>query len=403
MTITRRHDIDALRSLAFLLLIFYHIGMFYVSWDWHVKSQYDARWLEPLMLIVNQWRMPLIFVISGLAVNFVLGDDGQGKKPAAFIGHRFKRLGLPLLTGLVLLIPPQAYYEALSNGATEAGYFTFLWRYFSFQPWPAGAFAGSDSFITWNHLWYLHYLLLYTLAILPIQWLLRRFHWARSARRQAQGQGLWMILGPVAWLMPIGLFIFPLSPGIRHNLIDDWYAHAMFGSFFLFGFLIGTNRQWWSKLKAIRWPLLALSIASFALFRSGLTVFPEATTAAQYTAMTFITYLNRVSWILLILAWGYHYLNRPMKWLQYANRAVFFWYILHQTIIVVVGYELSKFQLGPVVEPALVIGATLLGCLGGFWLIDATAVLRPWFGINTPKSTSPPKPSGATQGSLKSD
>ena len=47
----RRHDIDALRVCAFGLLILFHIGMFYVPWDWHVKSGHVAGWLElPMML-----------------------------------------------------------------------------------------------------------------------------------------------------------------------------------------------------------------------------------------------------------------------------------------------------------------------------------------------------------------
>ena len=66
---SRRHDIDALRVIAFGLLILYHVCMFYVlDWGWHVKSTYQAEWLQWPMQFVNQWRMPLLFVISGLAV-----------------------------------------------------------------------------------------------------------------------------------------------------------------------------------------------------------------------------------------------------------------------------------------------------------------------------------------------
>ena len=69
---TRRYDIDWLRSLAFILLIFYHIGQFYVAdWGWHVKSDYLSEVLKNIMLLVNQWRMPLIFLISGVALSLV--------------------------------------------------------------------------------------------------------------------------------------------------------------------------------------------------------------------------------------------------------------------------------------------------------------------------------------------
>ena len=52
----RRHDIDALRVLAFGLLILYHVGMYYVSWDWHVKSPHAGTALEPFMLSSGPWR-----------------------------------------------------------------------------------------------------------------------------------------------------------------------------------------------------------------------------------------------------------------------------------------------------------------------------------------------------------
>ncbi|MFA6986547.1 MAG: acyltransferase, partial [Arenimonas sp.] len=65
---TRRHDIDALRAIAFAVLILYHLSMLYVSeWEWHIKSSYLAEWLQWPMLFTNRWRMDLIFLISGMA------------------------------------------------------------------------------------------------------------------------------------------------------------------------------------------------------------------------------------------------------------------------------------------------------------------------------------------------
>ena len=64
----RRHDIDALRVIAFSLLILYHSAMVYVAgWDFHLKSSYQAEWLQYPMIALNRWRMPLLFLISGIA------------------------------------------------------------------------------------------------------------------------------------------------------------------------------------------------------------------------------------------------------------------------------------------------------------------------------------------------
>ena len=95
-----------------------------------------------------------------------------------------------------------------------------------------------------------------------------------------------------------------------------------------------------------------------------------------------VIYLNRWLWLLAAFGWGYQLLNRPMRWLPYATQAVFPWYILHQTITVVAGYELSRFELGPVVEPLLVLGITIGGCLFLYeFVIRRVPLLRPLFGL----------------------
>jgi len=105
-------------------------------------------------------------------------------------------------------------------------------------------------------------------------------------------------------------------------------------------------------------------------------------TGWQFQANGLIAHLNAWLWIVTVLAWGHFYLNRPMKWLPYATEAVYPWYILHQTIIVVVGFNLSKLQLGPFVEPVLVLLATIGGCLFLHeFVIRRTTILRPFFGL----------------------
>lgn len=69
----RRHDIDALRVFAFALLILYHVGMVYVvEWGFHIKSPTLLAWVEWPMVLVNRWRMSLLFLLSGIALGLVL-------------------------------------------------------------------------------------------------------------------------------------------------------------------------------------------------------------------------------------------------------------------------------------------------------------------------------------------
>jgi hypothetical protein len=373
----RRHDIDALRVGAFGLLILYHVGMFYAGWDWHVKSSYRSEPLEALMLLVNQWRMPLLFLVSGLAVNFLLHKVG----PREFIRRRLLRLGVPLLFGMAVVIPPQAYFQALANGAVAPGYLAFLARYFTFQGWPEGAFDGSDIGITWNHLWYLPYLLFYTLALLPLaRWLDGRGNaWKRGLQALRGG---WLMLLPVLPLMAWGLVVYPAFPYISHAFFDDGYAHAMYFTFFFYGYVLGRDPGLWQELGRLRKRTLGLALFAHVALTILFEIVPDDAAGAQQAGLMSVLYFNRWIWLVTVLGWGSALLNRPFRWLPYANEAVYPWYILHQTITVAAGFYLAPLRLGPVAEPVLMVGITVGGCLLLHeYLIRRIGWLRPLFGL----------------------
>jgi glucan biosynthesis protein C len=361
----RRHDIDALRVLAFGLLILYHVGMFYVAdWGWHVKSQYQAEWLQLPMRLVNQWRMPLLFIISGLALSFVVGRYSPGRLAL----RRIWRLLLPLVFGMAFIVSPQCYYEALTKGLIEPGYGRFMLQYLTFQDFPGDAWGGEEIIVwTWNHLWYLAYILFYTLVLMGLLAVAREpLGWLR--RQVARLRGAWLLGLPVGVLLIYGQLVYPAFPYISHALLDDWYAHAMYGSLFFFGFLIGRDDGLWAEFARLRHVTLAGAVAMFV--------------ALNLTDHQLVIYLNRWLWLMTVFGWGYHALNRPLRWLPYATEAVYPWYILHQTITVVLGYQLARLSLGPVVEPLLVLGGTVLGCyVLHEYVIRRTRLLRPLFGL----------------------
>lgn len=384
----RRHDIDALRAIAFGLLILYHVGMFYVPWHWHVQSAYPAAWLEPVMVFFNQWRMPLIFLVSGLAVHFMR----RGRSASMLARQRLKRLGLPLFFGMLVVVPPQAYVEALRNQAFEGDYLAFLSRYLQLRPWPAGSFAGAENGVTWNHLWYLPYLLLYTLVIIPLAPQLDRL-----SERFVQLRGTALVLVPLLPFMAAGLWVYPQFPYISHSLIDDGYAHAMFGCCFIYGYLIGRDRALWAHLAALRGWLLGLGVLSFAMRSLFARWLDTEASGSEGLAWLFSVYLNRWTWMLVMLAWAHHLLNRPMRWLGWANESVYPWYVLHQSLTVVIGYYAGRALLGPVVEPIVVLGGTLLGCWVLTSVIQRSRWLRPLFGLKPgPNATSRRQPEAAT-------
>ena len=166
----RRFDLDHLRVLAFGLLIFYHTGMLYVAnWGFHIKSSYLSAPLENLMLLVNPWRMPLIWLISGCASYFIL----QNLSRSQFIVSRSIRLLLPLTFGILFIVPFQLYFEMKANGDMSLSLWGFWqiffdWDHPIFANYSSGIFPHMDV----NHLWYLRALWPFSLLLLLLKPLL---------------------------------------------------------------------------------------------------------------------------------------------------------------------------------------------------------------------------------------
>ena len=121
----RRYDLDWVRIGAFLLLILYHIGMYYVTWDWHVKSPHASSAIEPLMLLTSPWRLSLLFLVSGVATGYLL--ERQGAR--GFLGRRSVRLLVPLVFGMLVIVPPQSYLEVVEKVQYAGNYGEFLGLY----------------------------------------------------------------------------------------------------------------------------------------------------------------------------------------------------------------------------------------------------------------------------------
>jgi hypothetical protein len=390
----RRHDIDALRVLAFGLLILYHTGMLYVAgWDFHLKSGHTAEWLQYPMLFLNRWRMELLFLISGLAVNFMRRRGSLGRLAAS----RSHRLLLPLAFGMLVVIPIQPYVQGLANHLVAPGFGRFLLRYWTGGPWPAGAFTGWQYGFTWNHLWYLPYLWTYTmllLALIPV---------LESRLGQRLRAACLKLRGPALLLLPaLPLFAWDRLLAGRYPftgaLWGDWYAHALYFTMFLYGYLLGTDSGLWAELARLRRASLTSALGCFALYLAGIRLLPDAAPTAVWWVVHALRYAYLWTAICAVLGWGHAYLDRPFRWLPYAREAVYPWYVLHQSLLLFFAWRLMPLGLGPVAEPALI----LLGTIGGCALLHECVIrrvrwLRPLFGLESaarprPAATAPPRP-----------
>ena len=383
----RRHDIDALRVIAFSLLILYHSAMVYVAdWDFHIKSAYQLEWLQYPMIALNRWRMALLFMISGIALGLARIEDRRWH----FAKARSLRLLLPLLFGMFLVVAPQAYFEGRASGHLPAGFPDFLLRYWQVRPWPKGSFTGWEHGITWNHLWYLAYLLPYTLLLLVAIPLLRRLHgWLQNPAHLRLSTGLLLGL-PILWLLGVRLWLGPHFQD-THALFDDWTVHAESLPLFLLGYVLATNSGFWDWAQRLRWRTLTVAALAIGveLGLRWLGRHPPTGPIPEWALHVPWYLIERIAratytWmaLLAIFGWGRTLVDRPLLWLPYCSEAVFPWYILHQTLIVALAYWLIPLRLGAGIEATLLVLGTIAGCLLLHeCLIRRIDWLRPLFGL----------------------
>jgi len=394
----RRYDIDALRILAFALLILYHVGMVYVQdWSFHIKSEHQWEWLQWPMLAVNRWRMSLLFLISGLALGFALNKLATtrttgSKGIARELVKRSRFLLIPLIFGMLMVVPVQAYIEARTLGTVPSGFIAFMSRYLELRPWPEAGFAGASHGVTWNHLWYLAYLWCYTTIVLIAYGVWSRFKpttglHVKSVLSPVACRIVLLVL-PVAYLALILTWLAPHFP-VTHALTDDWYSHALYFPVFCFGLVVARNENFWLWLDRNLSVLVGLTCLAGGLYFASRALLVSGSPLLIFVPESEIRLLNRVSqsaytWavLLTILGLAQRFLNRPFKWVKVASPAVYPWYILHQSIIIPLAYYLSFYKFTGWVEFLMVTGGTVVGCAVLYKLvISRIALLRVLFGM----------------------
>jgi surface polysaccharide O-acyltransferase-like enzyme len=375
---SRRHDLDWVRIGAFMLLILFHVGMYYVTWDWHVKSPHASSDIEPLMMLTSPWRLSLLFLVSGVATGYLLARQGAGN----FLGQRSTRLLIPLAFGMLVIVPPQSYLEVVEK-VRYAGSFAEFYRLYitGFH----GFCRGNDCLImpTWNHLWFVAYLWVYTVvlylavrAVPPLIPWLRRF-----AAKRLSGAGI--LLWPIAYLCAIRCGLAPRFPA-THALVGDWYNHAMYFGVFLLGFALAGTRGAWQTLERARWITAGLAILGWAFLNAYYGAYSDDAAIPPAALQWFgRAVYGAEQWLAIaaVLGFAHRHLNHDSPARRYLTTAIFPVYILHQTVIVVVAHSLKPSHLYPPVEGVLLVLVTLATCFLGYEAIRRVRLLQPLFGL----------------------
>ncbi|MBD2701314.1 acyltransferase family protein [Spirosoma sp. BT702] len=362
----RLYYIDWIRVLAFMLLIFFHSAMPFVRFGWEIKNAQHSLFLDRLIIWMHQWRLPLLFFISGVGVSFSL----RKRSVLAFFGERVVRLFIPLLFAMLFTIPLQVYFEWLQTGKIHMSYWQFYPTVWNFVPYPDGS-------LTWSHMWFVVYLFTFTLLLLPV-FALFKIPYIQQLEQKTD-TFFRHPLANLSLVIPFTLYYFLLyiKWPEQQNLLSDWFIFCSSLTFYFLGFFLANLPSFWQTCETYRKFFLVVAVSCIAVlywkFYWGVTL-PERQDNSLYIYGV-ANSLHIWAIILTVVGFARRYLNFSNPWLTYLTPAVYPFYILHQTVIVVSGYYVVSWDLPIFIKLVLIILICFLVIIGLYHLLIRRFIL----------------------------
>ncbi len=357
-TTQRRYDLDWLRVFAIFAVFFFHSARFFDLGGWHIKNAVTYSWVQTRTDIMTLWMMPLIFLISGASIFFALNKGGPGQ----FVKDKVLRLFVPLVAGIFTHITLQVYLERVSRSQFAGTYFEFLPHYFD------GLYVegGSGNFAWMGlHLWYLLILFMFSLLLLPVFYGLKRELGGRILRRV----GDFLALPGTIYLLVLPTIILTHAE-LMTDVEPGGWSFPQYLWFFFAGFVIISHGRLQQRISQLRWLNLAFGLA--------LVVVPLLSPASP----DFHDDISSWFWLFTILGFGFKHLNFNTPFLQYANEAVLPFYILHQTVLIVIGYFVLQSPLPDLLKWFTIASASFISIMGIYeYGVRRVNVLRFLFGL----------------------
>jgi peptidoglycan/LPS O-acetylase OafA/YrhL len=369
---TRRWDIDWLRVLATLLLFYFHAAKIFYQWSpFYILNDPLSRPLSYVSLFIEHWHMPLFFVLAGMASWFALRRRTGGR----YLLERLKRLLVPYLFGLLVIVPPQLYFALRHQRPDYAeSYLQFYPRFFD-ADYTGGKFDMG-------HLWFILFLFLYSAIALPLFLALRRDSGQRLVGRLA------------GFFARPGMILLLALPIMLLNAVPLGYPNPVyFLIYFLYGYILIADERFGQAIDKHKLVALILGVVIYAVWIGLVTsgvLDPDLLKPVRESL---------ISWLCLIaiLGYGRQFLNFANRFLRYFGEASYPLYILHQTVIVVLGYYVVQWSVGVLPKLLVILAASFLITLAIYdLLVRRTNVTRFLFGMR-PLRKETPEPSAASR------
>lgn len=320
----RIYYLDNLRALAVLVLIPYHSARIYDWPPYYLKADKIAAF-ELFTRSVDVWIMPLFFMIAGASTVYSLGKRSNTR----FIIERVRRLMIPFIIGMLTVIPVNGYYAYLFHTGEKLNFIEYLPVFFRVE-----SLDGYNGTFTVSHLWFLVYLMLYSLIAPVMERLLQLLKNCISENKS----GIQLV---VALAITLCLLISARLTALP-------YPNPLYFLVFYFSglFLLGINELSASVLKFGKYflaaGLITLPVYMYARMTPGLVETGDF-------SYEFLQSINALTWTIALIYCGHGFLQKENGLLKQVNKLGLWIYIIHATVISIVAFYLLPYLNIPIV------------------------------------------------------
>ena len=364
----RQYFIDWLRIGLIISVFFFHVGMIFRPEQWHVNSAESFEFLDPIMWWLHLWRMPLLFLVSGVGTYYAIGHRTSWQ----YLKERFTRLYIPFTFGFFTLVPLMVYVERIPKYASFLEYIPHM---YDGGPYPVGN-------ISWHHLWFILYLFIISLLITPFLNYTKSGHY-----NMVRGKLIVLMTKRMSlnWLFPViiisQLILRQYFPKSTHALYNDWAFFTYYLIFFISGFMLFTSPKVINALAKDRRLYLYQSVIFTVVLFSLPIIFGEPSITQDY-ARGITEMIISLSCGLTAIGYFKRYFNKDHKYRKVMNEAIYPFYLLHQPALIFVGYVVLKWDISYGLQAVLITLFSLVSIIITYWfIIRKLNVLRIAFGM----------------------
>lgn len=360
----RFYYLDWLRVFAVVMVFIFHNTHFFDFIDWSVKNNTESPVMMVLFLLIYFWSMPLFFFLAGACTKIAL--DYKSKKE--YVIERIKRLIIPLVVGMLVLAPPQGYVESLSKLQFHGSFINYYPQFFQHL---FHNFTGKTIADNMYHLWFLGFLFIFSIIALPLFALLKKNKIQKYICKIAEFSNkkgmIFLFAIPILMSHLILRVHFPDYSGVA-----DFFYWLIY---FIYGYVLFSDDKFskaidkYGNTALIVAVICLVSIVVFLLSGCEVSWFEYPSYSTGSIVFMAIYSLLTWSWILFMLSITSKLFNFSNKFLKYSNEAVLPFYLLHQTIILVIGFYIVQWNTSILNKFCIITFLSLLSTMAVYDLI----------------------------------